>query len=347
MKVFHNIFPEIIKIENILKVWQEFKSGKANKIDVISFERNLEDNLFELFQELKEKNYKHSPYWGFKISDPKPRNIHKAEIKDRIVHYLISKELERIYESTFFPWSYSSRKGKGIHKALRDLIKTSRKLSGNYTRNFYYLKCDIKKFFDSIDHQVLIEILKKKIKDKDFLWLLDEIIRSFHSELGRNKGIPLGNLTSQYFANIYLNQLDCFIKQDLKIKFYFRYADDFLILDKGRKALEDLLLKISKFLKEKLSLKLHPERLKIGKFSWGIDFVGYIILPHYILPRIKTKRRALERMKEQFRLFQEERIGLKDIKATIDSYLGLLKHCDSYEFQRELKNQIIFYEKRI
>lgn len=196
-----------------------------------------------------------------------------------------------------------------------------------YFLKCWSLKCDIKQFFASIDHDILKNLLSKKIKDKDINWLLNNVIDSFDSDAGENKGIPLGNLTSQIFANIYLNELDQFVKHKLKIKYYLRYADDFLILKTDRKK-DDYLNSVKEFLKDILKLELHPKKIDIRELNWGIDFCGYVVLPHYILPRTKTKRRIIKKI-------GRENLSIQSLK----SYLGYLCYANSYILSGEIKNQ--------
>lgn len=314
-----NNYGDLITLENLFLSWCEFKKGKTKRQDVQEFEFNLEDNIFELYQELKNQTYKHSNYQSFYVSDPKMRHIHKAEIRDRIVHHLISKYLEQIYDQTFIYDSYSCRKDKGTHKAVNRLKQFSLKQSKNNRINFYCLKCDIKKFFDSVDHRILIKILKQKIKDEDILWLIKEIIDSFQKD--KNKGIPLGNLTSQYFANIYLNELDKFIKHKLKIKHYIRYTDDFVVLSINKDYSLNFIRPINDFLNNKLNLFLHPDKIIIRKYKQGIDFLGYVTLPHYRVLRTKTKKRMFRRINNK----------------NIQSYLGVLKHCCGHKLELKIE----------
>jgi len=177
--MIHNIYDDLISLENILICWNEFKKGKSKKYDVMEFERYLEDNIFKLHSELTSLTYKHDPYVRFNIYDPKHRIIHKAEVKDRLVHYIVFKELYKIFNPTFIFHSYSSRDNKGTHLAVKNLSDALRKESGNYTQPAYVLKCDIKKFFHSVSHQKLFEIIKNRVKDPKFLWLVWQIISSF------------------------------------------------------------------------------------------------------------------------------------------------------------------------
>lgn len=305
--------------------WNEFKRGKDKKLDVQKFALNLEDNLFGLYNELKNNVYQHSNYKSFYVRDPKLRHIHKAEIKDRVLHHAVVKIIEPLFEKGFVVDSYSSRKNKGTHRAVRRFQKFAWKLSQNNTKTVWVLKCDVKKFFDTVNHEILINSIKKQIKDKKAIKLIKNIIKSF--EIGSEKGIPLGNLTSQLFSNIYLNELDQFIKRNLKIKWYVRYADDFVILSRDKLYLENLVYKINKFLKEKLNLQLHPEKIIIKKWHQGIDFLGYVSFPYYIILRTKTKKRIFKKIIKKRRNLKTGLISQKSFNQTLWSYYGILKHC--------------------
>lgn len=326
--VTHN-FNQLISIENLFQAWDEFKKGKRKRKDVQRFERNLEDNLFDLHQLLKSKTYQHGNYQSFYVQDPKQRHIHKAQVVDRIVHHLLYKYLYEVFDKTFIYDSYSCRLEKGTHKGIKRLEKFVRIVSNNYTKDCWALKLDIRKFFASVDHQVLINLLKKKIEEPNISRLLKEVIDSFPS------GIPLGNLTSQVFANIYMNELDQFIKHKLKIKYYLRYADDFLILlNNDRLVYHTKLVNIiNSFLKDHLKLELHPKKIILRKLDWGIDFLGYIVLPHYILPRTKTKRRICKKL--------TEKLGAEGFNASLQSYLGYLSHAKGFSIAQQIKTIFI------
>lgn len=330
----HSDYSNLILIENLFQAWREFRKGKAKRLDVQIFERNLEDNLFELHQRLKSKTYRHGSYKSFYVHDPKQRHIHKANVMDRVVHHLLYTFLYKLFNKSFIYDSYSCRLEKGTHKGVGRLEVFTRKVSQNYTTDCWTLKCDIRKFFASVDQKILLSLLRKKIYDEDIVWLLEQIIYSFHSEQGMVKGMPLGNLTSQVFANIYLNELDQFIKHKLKEKYYIRYADDFLFLSKDKKFLYGYIDKLKQFLTDKLELELHPNKINIRCLDNGIDFLGYIVLPHYILPRTKTKRRIFRKLKEK--------IGLENLNQSLQSYLGYLGHASSFKISQQLKNEIWF-----
>jgi RNA-directed DNA polymerase len=340
MRICHNSYTDIITLENLFQAWEEFAKGKRKKADVGLFERSLEDNLFSLYKSLRNKTYKHGRYEAFYVRDPKVRHIHKAAVKDRVVHHLLSKVLEQIFEPTFYAHSYSCRRNKGTHKALRTFVSLARKASKNNTSKLFVLKCDIKKFFASVDHEVLMQTLACKIQDNDFLWLLGEIIASFQIENGIQKGMPIGNLTSQLFANIYMNPLDQYVKHELKVDYYIRYADDFVILSDDKSYLRNLITKIEKFLKEEIKLSLHPNKVSMRDYYLGVDFLGYVIFPNFILPRTKTKRRMIRKISKRIQLYRQQKISGELLNQTIQSYLGYLSHANSYKLSQEIKNNL-------
>jgi len=334
------MFKNLITIENLFNAWYKFRKGKTNKPDVILFERNLEDNIFQLYKDINTKEYHHQAYQTFFIWDPKFRKINKSIVRDRIIHHLIYKYLEEIWQPIFIYHSYSCQIGKGTHKAVNNLAKILRRVSGNNKRNIWYLKMDIKKFFASVDHRVLLKLLEKRVYNPEILWLLEEIIKSY-SELGQlGKGMPIGNLTSQIFANIYLNELDYFVKQNLQEKYYLRYADDFIFLNQNRDYLENLEKIITDFVLEKLNLEIHPQKIIFGKYFAGIDWLGYIIFPKYKILRTKTKRRMFKKINKKIDDFNSGLIEKTKLYQTIQSYFGLLKHCNSYNLKTKLKNDI-------
>ena len=310
----------------MLTAWREFLNGKRKRRDVAKFCLHLTDNIFALHRELKQKTYKHGTYFAFKISDPKPRDIHKATVRDRLLHHALYRILYPFFDKKFISASYSCQKNKGMHKAINQFRKYSRKVSKNDTRTAWVLKCDIKKFFANIDHTILKEIIGKHIEDKNILRLLSEVIDSFHTGNNSQIGLPLGNLTSQLFINIYMNEFDQFVKHQLKIKFYIRYADDFVIMNENKAFLEKQIPKISDFLENRLKLSLHPDKLSIKTLASGIDFLGWVHFPHHRVLRTSTKRRMFNKLKQ------------KPTKESLASYLGLLKHGDTYMLRREVEN---------
>lgn len=314
---------EIIKIENLLVTWERFLRGKKHKRDVMIFQTKLADNLTDLYYSLVNYTYTHGPYSAFNISDPKPRNIHKATVRDRLLHHLIYKELYPYFDKKFIYDVYSCRKNKGIHRALNRFRDFARQVSKNNSRTCYVLKCDIKKFFANVDHQVLINILKRYISDPQIIWLLERVIFSFYSSRP-GIGLPLGNLTSQLFVNIYMHEFDMYIKQELRVKYYLRYGDDFVILADSREYLNSSLSKIREFLQRELKLALHQQKVKIKTYASGIDFLGWIHFPYYRQMRTTTKRKIIRRLKN----FPE--------RKTVVSYLGLLEYGNTYKLKRQV-----------
>lgn len=347
MRVYHNIYTEISTIDNIFQAWEQFLKGKKHKADVLLFERFLEDNLFELYFSLKNKTYKHGDYKSFYVRDPKMRHISKACVKDRVVHHLTSQILERVFEPGFYAHSYSCRKGRGTHRGVATFARMARIASKNNSSSLFVLRCDIKKFFATIDHDVLLGIISKKIGDKDFLWLLNNIISSFKSnytvDQNKPKGMPIGNLTSQFFANIYMNPFDRFVKDELRIKYYIRYADDFVVLSENKTYLEKLIPRLEEFLADKLKLSFHLNKIGIRDYYLGIDFLGYVVFPHFILPRTKTRRRIFRKLYKKVQLVKEGGVSPETLNQTLQSYLGYFSHADSHTLSQKLKNEAHFW----
>lgn len=270
--------------------------------------------------------YIHAGYKAFSINDPKPRNIHKATVRDRLLHHAIYFVLYPFFDRLFIHDSYSCRNFKGTHRALHRFKQLALKVSESNSRTCWVLKCDIKKFFASIDQDVLINILKKHIADADTIWLIERVVRSFYSTtLG--KGLPLGNLTSQLLVNVYMNEFDQCVKHVLKVKYYIRYADDFVILSEDKGWLQKLLPQISDFLSEKLRLTLHPDKVFIRSFASGVDFLGWVHFPRHRVLRTTTKRRIFKKLREDWKL------------QRVASYLGMLKYGNTYKLQKDVTNQ--------
>jgi len=281
------------------------------------------DNLISLHLSLKNRSYTHGPYTAFNISDPKPRNIHKASVRDRLLHHAVYRILYPYFDKRFIHDSYSCRLNKGTHKALNQFRNYARKVSKNNTKQCWILKCDIKKFFASIDHSTLRLIVAEHL-DEDTKWLLEEIIESFKTN--PSKGLPLGNLTSQLLVNIYMNEFDQFVKHKLKAKYYIRYADDFLFLSQNRYYLTHMSDRTNVYLREKLKLTLHPNKIFIKTLSSGIDFLGWVHFPDHRVLRTVTKRRMLKNLQNN------------PSKETRASYLGLLKHGNTYKLRTKTSN---------
>lgn len=315
-------FQDIISIENLCLAWQEFIIGKRSKGDVREFEKGLMDNIVSLHEDLQAKRYRHSPYYSFFINDPKLRHIHKATVQDRLLHHAIHRILYPFFDRTFISDAYSCRLGKGTQKAMDQFQSFYQKVGRNHTRTCWVLKGDIKKCFASIDQEILIDILKQYIPDAEIVWLLEEVIRSFSDMPG--VGLPLGNLTSQLFINVYLNEFDQFVKHKLKCRYYLRYADDWAIFSEDRELLASLIPQTDLFLRERLRLTLHPQKIILKTYASGVDFLGWVHFPKHRVLRTKTRHRMMRRLREY------------PINETLQSYLGLLSHGDAFNTGREL-----------
>lgn len=317
-------FEDIISLENLLLAWQEFVKGKRHKRDVQEFGRSLIDNLLGLHHDLRERTYRHGGYEAFPIADPKPRRIHKASVRDRLLHHALCRRLYLFFDRLFVADSFSCRKGKGVHKALRGFQRLAWQVSRNNTQTAWILKCDIKKFFDSIHHDTLLQVLAEKIEDQRVLALLRQVIDSFHATPGN--GLPLGNLTSQLLVNIYMNEFDQFVKHSLNVKHYVRYADDFVVLSPNRIWLRAQLKWMQQFLWERLRLSLHPDKLSITTLASGVDFLGWVHFPNHRTLRTRTSRRMKVRLREH------------PTQTTLQSYLGLLRHGATGRLQADALN---------
>jgi hypothetical protein len=306
-----------------------------------------------------ERTYHTGRYYSFYVYDPKKRKIFALPFRDRVIQHALSNIIEPIFDSRFIYDSYACRNNKGTHKAADRLTYFLRKLQRD-AKGVYCLKADIEKYFPSISHQILIEIIKRKIRCRETLWLIEEIIHSTvdkeqiasneePSVIGCNsfasKGIPIGNLTSQIFANIYLNELDYFIKHNLKCPYYLRYMDDFIILDKNKKELHQKKEFIEEFLGSKLELRLN-KKSQIFPVSCGIDFLGCRIWKTHRLLR----KSNIKRMKRKLRIFQElysqSKIGLFEIKQSLMSWLGHISHANSYNLKKKIFSEFVLRKER-
>lgn len=316
MKTYKNLFNKLCSLENLRLAFKKARKGKTKKWYVKEFESNLDDELTKLKTELETQTYKPKPMKKFVIRDPKTRTIHASAFRDRVVHHAICNIIEPIFEKVFIYDTYANRKSKGTHAGLKRFDEFKRKVTqnGKLVRSAkdnnmtvgYALKADIKRYFDTVNHAVLMKILRKKIRDEEVLQLI-KIILNNHDTKVLGKGMPLGNLTSQFFANVYLSELDYFVKHKLKTKYYIRYVDDFVILHRSKEKL--LLYKwlINNFLKS-LKLELHPEKSKVIPLHKGVNLLGFRVFYHYKLPR-KSNIRKFERKLNFYELsLERERV---------------------------------------
>jgi len=310
-------YKNIISIKNLCDAWTEFIRGKKSRKDVAEFSLNLSQNIYRLHEDLRTKIYRHGAYEAFSISDPKPRSIHKATVRDRLLHHAIYRVLYPYFDKKFIYDSYSCRQLKGTHRALNRFNDFVAQVSQSSSRTCWVLKCDVRKFFASIDQVTLTDIFKRHIGDADTVWLIERTIESFQST-GPGKGLPLGNLTSQLLVNVYMNEFDQFIKHRLKLRYYIRYADDFVIMHHDKNVLMEVLPKVQSFLDEQLKLSLHPDKVFLKTAASGVDFLGWVHFPHHRVIRTTTKKRMFKKINDS---------GQKP--EVVQSYLGLLSHGDA------------------
>jgi RNA-directed DNA polymerase len=306
-------------MENLQLADLKARKGKRDQYGVIVHERNKEGNLLNLQDRLISRTYKTSSYTTFKIYEPKERTVYRLPYyPDRITHHAVMNILEPVFKSLFTADTYSCIKGKGIHAAAYNI----RRALADEDATRYCLKLDIKKFYPSIDHRILKDLLRRKFKDLDLLWLLDEIIDS-------TDGIPIGNYLSQYFANFYLCYFDHWIKEQKRVKYYFRYADDIVILSSNKYYLHQLLIDITQYLSNNLALSVKENYQVFPVESRSIDFVGYRFYHTHTLLR-KSIKKSFARMM----------IKSGD-PASLVSYYGWAKHCDSKHLLKKLLHEAV------
>lgn len=323
-------FEEFVNFSNLYESWRKFRRGKGNHSDVVIFERNLENELFKLSDDLKNETYIHGSYLKFFVYDPKFRPIHKAQVRDRVIHQALFDVLYPLWDHSFFFDSYSSRIGKGTQAAIARIWRFIGRASQNFHQEVYIFHGDVSNFFGSIDHQKLLSFLKKKIKDPAYLKLCRRVIRSFNNASG--KGIPLGNLTSQIFGNVYLHELDYYLKQIRRIRYYARYNDDFYVVSTDKNFLQQLARDIQIFLDRKLALTLPDDKIIIKNLKEGIDILGVIAFSYGLVPRRRVRRAALAVAKEAGKKGYSVKLACR-----LNSYLGLLQNSRSFLLKEKLR----------
>jgi retron-type reverse transcriptase len=347
--VHESLYEEIVSKENLFAAWREFQRGKTSKIDVLIFMQNFESHLLDLHYDLVRGTYTHDPYTRFFIHDPKQRKIAKGSVRDRVLHHSICRVLIPMFDKSFIFDSYSSRTEKGTHAAGERFRRMAWRLSRNNTQVVWMLKCDIRKFFEGVNHDILLKLCAKKVRDKKLLALIYQILDSYHSLPG--KGIPLGNLTSQLFANIYLNELDQFIKRILRVKNYLRYTDDFILMSRDKGELERALPLVRDFLTNHLALELHPTKVTFRKWHQGVDFLGYVHFPYFQVIRTNTKKRIFRKLRKRLEELQTGEIDNETFSQSLQSFLGVLSHSRSRgivrQINREFSSKIVKDNNRI
>lgn len=364
-----------LSLENLYRRYCHCRRNKRNTVNALRFEVDQEKNLLDLREALVQRTYRPGRSVCFFATRPKLREIFAADFRDRVVHHVLVDYLERIWEPVFIHDSYACRKGKGVHGGVKQLQSLLRQATANGTRPAWYLQLDIHNYFMSIDKDILFRLLAARLKDDMALWLTrmlvyhdctsDYIMRGDPGLLARipphktlfgtppGKGLPIGNLNSQFFANVYLNGLDQFVKHILKCRHYLRYCDDFVLLARDPEQLAAWRCRIETYLREELQLELNP-RQRLAPVANGIDFTGYIVRRDYLLPR----RRVANHLKERLRNFEKELVKevgdmrgyrfdetvLDRLSATLSSYLGHFKLAQSWNLWQGIWRRFAFLQ---
>jgi len=352
MKTYKNLYDKICSFENLLLASRKARLGKRSNTDVAQFEINLEKELVNIREELLQQTYTPGNYTEFYIYEPKKRMISAAPYRDRVVHHALCNVIEPLFEKTFIYDSYANRTGKGTHKAIKRYQEFSRK-------NSFVLKCDIQKFFPSIDHEILKQEIRKKIGCRKTLWLIDTIIDNSNeqeatlnyfetdtlfSSIERRKGLPIGNLTSQFFANVYMNAFDHFVKEQLQCKSYVRYVDDFVVFGNEKKHLGSIKVSLETFL-QTLRLIVHPNKTKVFPIDTGLCFLGHRVFPTFRLLKKENVQRSRRKLKKLETLYAQGKITLAKVSASVRSWIAHASFSDTDRLREKIFSNIVFVKE--
>jgi len=350
IRIYHNLYEEMISLDNLNKSYKKARKGKGDRWYVIEFESDLERNIMRIHEELKALDYEPRMMKRFVIRDPKTRIIFASDFRDRIVHHALCNVIEPIFEKLFIHDSYANRKRKGVHAALKRFDIFKKKVSGNgrmisdaKDNNMVYgyvLKADIKHYFQSIDHEILAGIIGRKIKDEKAINLIKKIIDNNFSKT-KGKGMPIGNLTSQLFANIYLNEFDYFVKHNFRAKYYIRYMDDFVILDSSKEKLEAFKYRTNSFLKSELEIELHPEKSRVIPLKNGVNFLGFRVFYHHKLLK-KSNIKIINKRIDNFIKMSREGLMNKDkVMERLEGWNAYAMHGNTYKLRKRIEKRAI------
>lgn len=349
MKRYGNLWPQVADFGNIIRAARQAQRGKRSRENVLAFNYNLENELIQLQTELKTKTYRPGPYHTFQIVEPKKRMISAAPYRDRVVHHALCNVIAPIFERTMIADSYANRTGFGTHRALR-------RFTGFLRSSRYILQCDIRKYFPSIDHEILKQLIRRKVKCPDTLWLVDTIIDASNEQepvfdyfpgdglftpFERRRGLPIGNLTSQFFANVYLNGLDHFVKEQLKAGKYVRYVDDFALFGDDPQFLADARAAIESRLAG-LRLTIHPVKSQLFKTQRGASFLGFRVLPDRVRVRTENLRRARRRLRRMQAAYRAGAVTLEQVTQSLRSWVAHLEHGDTWRLRERVFGSLVF-----
>jgi len=349
MKRLGNLWPQIIDFDNLICAAHQAQQGKRYRPNVLAFNYNLDQELLRLQRELTEKTYRPGGYRTFRLEDPKSRLISAAPYRDRVVHHALCNAIVPPLDRTMIADTYANRTGYGTHQALKRFVGFARS-------SRYVLQCDIRQYFPSIDHAILKAILRRKIKCRDTLWLIDRIIDGSNPQGGdgeyflgdelltpieRRRGLPIGNLTSQFFANMYLSGFDHVVKEQIKARQYLRYVDDFALFSDDADFLAEARLQLERHLAA-LRLKLHPVKSQLFETKVGVNFVGFRVLPDRLRVRASNLRRARHRSRQLQQMFRSGELSLPDLVQRLRSWEAHLRHGDTQRLRRRLFDELVF-----
>lgn len=326
-KPARGLWPQVLAWENILHAGKEAARGKRWRNDVLRYNASFEENLFRLRSLLHSGQWHPGPYREFYVFEPKRRLVHAPCYADRVLHHALVQVIGPYFERRFIDQSFACRVGKGTHAAsdyLSGMLRRARDKFGQ----IYVLKADISKYFYSIDHDILLRVVARTIGDPHVLEILRRLVKECGCIEG-NRGLPLGALTSQLMANAYLDQLDHYVKDQLGVKFYVRYMDDFVILHGDKQTLWVWLAEIRDFLASELRLSLNA-KTRVFPASQGVDFAGYRHWPHYKLPRKRNVARAKNRFKSLTKQYAQGKIQLANVRGSVASFVGYIRHCKGW-----------------
>ena len=349
MKTHKNLWPQICSFQNLYLAWRKARRGKSRKTQVIQFERDLEENLLGLLEEFEHDTYEPGEHTNFYVCEGKRRKVSAAPFRDRVVHHALCNVLEPIFEPTFIHDTYACRIGKGTHRALDRCTYFARRYP-------YVLQCDVEKCFATMDHEILVAMLGQRVRDERAMRLVEKILRNGLGILDeeapqvwfpgddlfaplRPKGLPIGNLTSQFWANVYLNELDQHVKRVLHVKGYLRYSDDFLLFDDDKKGLWEKCEQVIGFLST-LRLSPNEKRFRVFPVTNGIEFLGFRVYPTHRLLLPRKARQARARMRRLSREFAAGRLPADRVTASVQAWLAHAAHGDTWGLRKALLREL-------
>ncbi len=333
-----NTYEDLCSYENLETAFNKARKGKTQKPYVTEFEENLKENLLQLRTELHLQTYRPQPLKTFILRDPKTRKISKSAFRDRIIHHAICNIIEPSFDKRFIHDSFANRLGKGTLNAIKRFDTFKKKASKNSSAPCYVLKADIKSYFDTVNHQILLRILGKRIKDERLMRLIRKILAN-HKGGHEGKGMPLGNLTSQFFANVYLDELDQFVKHKLRAKYYIRYVDDFAILHQSKTAVKDYKHKIDSFLRAQLDLKLHSDKSQVLTLDNGISFLGFKIFYNHKTLAKRNMRKFEKKLEQMKRLYWGAKIDREKVIEKLEGWLAYASHANTHKYRRRMTSR--------